>query len=660
MLNAAIGLMGVSLGLGGSVVGAFNAAIGARTGNVRQLRWARRYALLVGFGAVLAVVAMERALITRDFHLAYVAHVGSSRTPALFNVAAMWSALEGSILLWALILSGYLIAVVVRFRHRFDDPLVGWAMCALFAICAFFFGLMAGPSNPFRLTAPPIPLDGPGPNPLLQNHILMAFHPPILYLGYVGFSVPFAFAIGALVTGRVDDGWLVITRRWTLMAWGFLTVGILLGSWWSYEVLGWGGFWAWDPVENASFLPWLTATAYIHSVLAQQRRGMLRVWNLSLLCATFSLTILGTFLTRSGVLDSVHSFSKSNIGPAIIGFFTVIVLTSVGLIAWRGQRLRSAGAIDAVASREAAFLINNALFALFAFVVLLGTVFPLVIEALRGTRISVGRPYFDRMAIPIGLALLTLMAVAPILPWRMSSAALLRQRLTTSVAGAATVLAAAVLFGARGLVPAVGFALGGAAAGAATRQLSMNIRRHGLRGLLGASGGGMVVHLGFVMLAVAVTAAGAYSRRIELQLEPGKPVVFAGHTLEFRSTDQVIGRSLIERRALILVDGDRLLKPALQQFNGSSQTVGTPAIANSLSEDVYLSIVDLPTQGPIGVIVVIMPLAVWLWTGGAVMALGTALSIIPNRKPRHPSRLTQPDAVSVIDVPDELVTVTQP
>ena len=224
-----------------------------------------------------------------------------------------------------------------------DDPLVGWALVTLFVICGFFFLLMFGPANPFKEVAGTVPLDGPGPNPLLQNHPLMAVHPPILYLGYVGFSVPFAFAIAALVTGRVGEGWLLATRRWTLVAWGFLTVGILLGAWWSYEVLGWGGYWAWDPVENASFLPWLTATAFIHSVLVQERRGMLRVWNLALLCATFSLTILGTFLTRSGVLDSVHSFTESPIGPWLLGFFALTVAVSVGLIGWRGDRLRSPG-----------------------------------------------------------------------------------------------------------------------------------------------------------------------------------------------------------------------------------------------------------------------------------------------------------------------------
>ncbi|OWY61654.1 cytochrome C biogenesis protein CcmF, partial [cyanobacterium TDX16] len=318
----------------------------------------------------------------------------------------------------------------------------------------------------------------------------------MLYLGYVGFTVPFAFAIAALATGRVGEGWLVETRRWTLFAWGFLTIGIVLGAWWSYEVLGWGGYWAWDPVENASFLPWLTGTAYIHSVMVQERRGMLRVWNLSLLCATFSLTILGTFLTRSGVLDSVHAFSESDIGPMLLGFFALTVLVSVGLIGWRGDRLRAPGRIDSPISREGAFLANNVLFAAFAFIVLLGTVFPLIVEALNGERISVGTPYFNRMTTPIGLALLFLMAIAPALPWRKASAELLRDRLFWPAWAGVGTLVVAVALGATGLVPILTFGLAGFAGGAALRQIVLATRRQGWRGFVGRANGGMVVHLG--------------------------------------------------------------------------------------------------------------------------------------------------------------------
>ena len=320
--------------------------------------------------------------------------------------------------------------MVWRFRRQAADPLVAWATLVTLAVAAFFFGLMAGPADPFATVTGPVPANGLGPNVLLQDNPLVAFHPPLLYLGFVGFTIPFAFAVASLVTGRIGEGWQVATRRWTLFAWGFLTVGIVLGAWWSYQVLGWGGFWAWDPVENASFLPWLCATAYLHSVLVQERRGLLRVWNLSLVIATFCLTILGTFLTRSGVITSVHAFSDSDIGPLLLGFFGVVLAVGVGLIAWRGDRLRSQGGIDSAVSREGAFLLNNLLFVVFAFVVLLGTVFPLLYEAFRGQQVTVGAPYFNAMTLPIGLALLLLMAIGPALPWRKTTAGTLRDRLT--------------------------------------------------------------------------------------------------------------------------------------------------------------------------------------------------------------------------------------
>ena len=359
-------------------------------------------------------------------------------------------------------------------------------------------------AQPFQRVDVPPGYNGPGPNPLLQNHLLMAVHPPMLYLGYVGFTVPFAFAVAALATGRLGEGWLLETRRWTLFAWAFLTAGIILGSWWSWDVLGWGGYWGWDPVENASLLPWLTGTAYLHSVMVQERRGMLRVWNLSLVCATFALTILGTFLTRSGLVDSVHAFSADAVGPALLVFFALVVVVTVVLIAWRGDQLRSPGQIDSALSREASFLGNNLLFGAFAFVVLLGTVFPLIVEAVNGDRISVGTPFFDQMTMPVGLLLLFLMAVAPVLPWRKTTAERLSERLMWPGWAAAGGLLVALLLGARGLAPLLAFALAGFAGGAAVRQLALATRRQGWRGLVGRANGGMVVHIGVVVVAVAL------------------------------------------------------------------------------------------------------------------------------------------------------------
>jgi cytochrome c-type biogenesis protein CcmF len=637
-VNAALGVAGVSLGLGGSLLGVITVVSGLLRRQANLVRMGRVYVGVVLAGAVLAFVAMERALITRDFSLAYVAEVGSRATPPLFNFAALWSALEGSILLWALVLSGYIAAVTWHFRKRLEDPLVGWALVTLFVISGFFFLLMFGPANPFKEVAGAIPTDGPGPNPLLQNHILMAFHPPLLYLGYVGFSVPFAFAIAALVTGRVGEGWLLETRRWTLFAWGFLTIGIVLGAWWSYEVLGWGGVWAWDPVENAVFLPWLTGTAYIHSVLVQERRGMLRVWNLSLLCATFSLTILGTFLTRSGVLDSVHSFSESDIGAYLLTFFALSVGTSIALIGWRGDRLRSPGAIDSPVSREGAFLANNVLFAVFAFVVLLGTVFPLVVEALQDRRISVGRPYFDRMATPIGLALLFLMAVAPVLPWRKASAELLRHRLFWPAWCGVGAVVVAVAVGADGVAPLLAFGLGGFAAGAALRQVVLATRRQGWRGLVGRANGGMIVHLGVVMIAVALVSTQAYTRQYDVaNVKPGQTVSVGGHTFTYERTTSAEDDVKREIKADIRIDGSAVYAPALQLYRASGETIGTPSVRTGWREDVYLTLERVPdADGATTLTVRLVPFVMWLWVGAGLMVIGTLLAAFPGERRRRP------------------------
>ena len=675
MSNVAAGSAAVAAGLGAAVVGIAVTALGLAGRHRRWLRDARRLVLVMAIAAVAAVAVMERALITRDFTVKFVADHGSSTTPAVFNVATLWSALEGSILLWTLVLCGYAVVVAVKFGRRgpvalwgvgsgddrsvievrgrpLGDPMLGWAMLVMFAVSAFFFALMIGPADPFIAVEVPPGYDGPGPNPLLQNHILMAFHPPILYLGYVGFTVPFAFAMAALATGRLGEGWLAATRRWTVAAWGFLTFGIVLGAWWSYETLGWGGYWAWDPVENASFLPWLTGTAYLHSVMVQERRGMLRVWNLSLLIATFSLTILGTFLTRSGVLASVHSFTESGVGPAILGFFAVIVAVSLVLIAWRGDQLRTPGRIAAPISREGAFLANNALFAAFAFVVLLGTVFPLLVEAFDGRTISVGNPYFDRMTRPIGFALLFLMAVAPMLPWAGASrhppAELLGRRLLVPIWAAAAALVLAVAAGARGWAALLAFGLGGFAGGAALRQIFLAVRRHRWRGLVGRTNGGMVVHLGVVLVAVAFAASQSYVRQAEFDLEAGQPATFAGHEIVYVGSAVIAHENRTERVAFVRVDDAKTYGPAIATYPFASQTIGIPSVRSTLRDDVALSVLSFPEEaGADRVIlrVTVQPLVAWLWLGGIVMAAGTGLSLVTAR-----SRRREPDVAATAEM----------
>ena len=639
-ISGTVGRAFLLVGFIGAVFGAFAAFTGARRNDQQIIRLIPRFSTLSFAAAVGAFAAMEYAMITRDFSLAYVQKVGSWSTPALYNFAAVWSALEGSILMWVLVLAGYTAAVSFWVRKRMQDLIASWALGVMFVVSAFFFLVSFFPANPFAAGAPGV-LDGPGPNPLLQNHILVMFHPPILYLGYVGVTVPFAFAIAALITGRVGEGWLVATRRWSLFAWGFLTFGIALGSWWSYEVLGWSGVWAWDPVENASLLPWITGTAYIHSVLVQERRGMLRVWNISLLVATFSLTILGTFLTRSGVLNSVHAFSESSIGSWFLGLFAVVLVVSIGLIGWRGDKLRSPGVIDSPLSREAAFLANNVLFAVFAFVVLLGTVFPLVIEALQNRQIAVGAPFFDKLSMPIGLALLTLMAIAPVLPWRKASTETLRQRLFWPAWCGVAALVASLLLGAYGLAPLLTFTLGGVSAGAAMRQVVLATRRQGWRGLVGRANGGMIVHLGVILIAVALGASNSFSKSQELSLVANVEANFSGHTFELKDVVEVRDDRSISVKALVLVDGKKVYAPAITKYTRIGMNVGTPSVRTSLTTDIYLTLEPPVRQdaNEARIKVFIKPMIIWLWIGTALMAVGTVLAAFPGRR-RKPTDAT--------------------
>jgi len=509
--------------------------------------------------------------------------------------------------------------------------------------------LMAGPADPF-LHNPAALAQGAGPNALLQDNPLVAMHPPLLYAGFVGFTVPFAFAIAMLVTGRVHDTWPLEQRRWTVLAWGVLSVGIVLGAWWSYQVLGWGGFWGWDPVENAALLPWLTATAYIHSVIVQDRRGLFRVWNLSLAIATFALTILGTFFTRSGVLQSVHAFSSSTLGPLLIGFFFVTVGVGVALLAWRGDRLRSPVGVDHALSREGLFVANNVLFVGFAVVVLLGTVFPLLYEAVNGGQVSVGSPYFATVAVPMSVVLLVLMTLAPLVGWRSLDASVLWNRVRFSAWSALAVVTVLLVSGVRRPTVLFAYFLGAAAAGAALRTLRGSFTSAYRRGNLWSavrapSTGGMVVHVGVVVLALAIVTSTSYATRTEVTLARGQSTVVDGQFMTFQgfSTVRDSLESALQLRVLV---NHRTLLPAVTTYHGrSGQTVGTPAIDSNLARDVYLTFDAIGGNGatsgaqvqgnlPTGSVVIgvtVEPLLAWLWIGGLMIGAGSALSFVRRR-----------------------------
>jgi cytochrome c-type biogenesis protein CcmF len=647
-MRAQLGYGLLTIGTAAAALGLVTTAAGIVRKQPRLLDLGRRYVVLVLLAALGAFIVMETALFGHDFSLEYVANNVARATPGLYTFTAAWAALEGSILLWGLLLSVYVAATAWRFRRRADDPLVAWATLVQFAVLLFFFALMLFAANPFKQVNGLVPLDGRGPNPLLQNHPLVAIHPPTLYAGLVGFTIPFSFAIAALVTARFGEGWLADVRRTTLIAWGFLTAGIVLGAWWSYAVLGWGGYWGWDPVENASFLPWLTATAFIHSVMVQERRGMLRVWNLSLVLATFCLTILGTFLTRSGVVNSVHAFSQSAIGPWLLTFLGICAFTAVGLVAWRGDKLRAPGRIDSPVSREAAFLLNNLLFAGFALVVLTGTVFPLLVEALQNKQITVGQPYFERLGVPIGIALLFLMAIGPVLPWRAASGELLRSRLLIPAWAGGLTLLVAVAAGARGIANVLAFALGAFTIASIGRSaiIGVRARRHVHRheGWARAATqtvrgnprlyGGLLVHLGVVVVAVALaTTAGGTTRR-ELQLNPGESATVRGHKVTFLDRELERSPQKTTIKARVRIAGVGSFAPAISTFPNAAEGIGTPSIHTTPWRDWYLTLSSSPTSGRVTIGVQVGTMVMWLWIGGLIMVIGTAVALVPPRRRR--------------------------
>ena len=667
-----IRLLGHSAILAALVLAAFG-AVAAVVGVRRARSDLLRSAQLATYGTfallLVANFAMVYALVTHDFSVSYVAQVGNRSVPVFYTVISLWGALEGSILFWGLVLAGYSAAVVYLNRDN-HGSLVPYATATLLAIGVFFYLLLIGPADPF-VRVSPVPADGPGPNPLLQNHILMGIHPPLLYLGYVGLSVPFAFAIGALLSGRVEDGaWLRLTRRWTLAAWAFLSLAIMAGMWWSYEVLGWGGYWAWDPVENASFLPWLTATAFLHSAMVEERRGLLRVWNLSLIVATFLLTIFGTFLTRSGIVASVHAFAEGEIGYWFLSFIAICLVFSLALLLGRSQALRSTGRLGGVASRETVFLLNNLVLTVFTFTVLLGTVYPLVAEAMRGVKVSVGAPFFNRMTLPLIVALLFLLGVGPALPWRAATRAELREGFAAPALAGLAALAAAFALGTRHPYALVAFTFAGWAGatnlGEFRRGAAARMRVHGegpltaLVRLVRSNGrryGGYVAHLGILLMAVGITASSAFRLEVERTLRPGETMTVDGYTLRF---DGVAAREEPRRfvvwadMALLGPDGGsrEVLRPRLNFYRTSDQPITTPAVRERPHEDLYLVLMAFERDGSsVTIQALVEPLVVWIWIGGVIVALGALVSLLSGRRGDRPGRLARGEAVRVKRVP---------
>ena len=649
-MTATVGSLALWLALTLAAYGLVAASLGART---RREGWvaSARGAVLAQFAAVsLAVFVLERALIESDFSIRYVAQNSSLATAWVYKVSGLWAALEGSILLWEWLLAACSALVVGLYARRHAE-LMPHVVTVLLAVSAFFLAVMCFVSSPFERLVP-APADGRGLNPLLENPG-MAFHPPALYLGYVAFTVPFAFALAALVTGRLGAEWITTTRRWTVAAWWALSAGILLGAWWAYQVLGWGGYWAWDPVENASLLPWLTGTAFLHSVMIQERRDMLKVWNLSLVILTFTLTLFGTFLTRSGIIASVHAFAGSPaMGTAFLGFLALTLLVSFGLVAARSDRLGGRAELESLVSRESAFILNNVVLLAATFSVLFGTVYPLVSEAARGVKASVGAPYFNVVNFPILLAVLLLMGVGPVIAWRRASLDHLRRNFlipaVVALSAAGALAAAGVRQGQVLTIVALSVFVAAAVVrdvvrGVAARRASEGGRGRALLRLLARNHrryGGFAVHLGVVIIFVGVAGSSGYGRQVEQTVSVGEAVSIGRYRVEFEGVRQMMnGTHLAVVAGFQIRNSDTpvgRLEPAKLFYPSQQQPVARVAIRSTWREDLYVILTDFAQDGSAATIkAMVNPLLMWLWIGAAVITVGTAWALLPDRRERR-------------------------
>ena len=646
MILGPLGTASVLLALGMSVYGVFAGVIGTRRRDANLVASARLSAVAVALALTVAMALLELALLTDDFGVGYVANTSSTASPTWVKVVTLWAALDGSILLWAWTLSLYTAALALFAPNTALRP---WGLVVMQSVQIFFVGVVAFVTNPFTVVAVP-PLDGPGPNPLLQNHWMMAVHPLLMYLGIVGLTVPFAYAVAALLIKRPGSEWMRETRLWTLIGWGFLSAAIVAGGWWSYEVLGWGGYWAWDPVENLIFLPWLTATAFLHSVQVQERRRMLKVWNIFLIVLTFNLTILSTFLIRSGVLSSVHSFGDGPVGPVFLVFFLFVTATTFGLVALRWDQLRDHAELDSPVSREGGFLLNNVLFTAITFAVLLGTLFPLIVEAFTGDKVTVDAPFFDRVSLPLWMAVLALMGIGPLLPWRRAEGQTLLKNIAWLSLGAVVSGLAAYLLGVRKVYPLLTIALSGYNLVSIGLLLFGAVRaRRRVTGRKAVSVfkdyalenrrrfGSMIVHFGVVIIALGVAGSSGYRVDTQLKLTFGEPVSFQGYELTAMRpyTENLAHRSSQGAVIEVSQNGRRLedLRPRINRFTNAEQTVTTPGVLYLPFEDVYLNLASIDESGDFIVVrAVRSPLITWIWLGGLVLVIGTAYALLPPRQ----------------------------
>lgn len=632
-----------------------SSALGARLDRPALVASGRRALYVVAAFLVTACVSLILSFTTHDFGARYVYEHSSLSMPWQYTTTAFYSGQEGSLLYWATTLSLF-AALAVALHGRSPARLMPWVAVVLGSILSFLLIALNFISTPFTRTSV-VPLDGLGLNPLLQDPGMLV-HPPMLLLGYMSLSVPFAFAIAALITGELDSGWLRSIRRWTLAAWTIQTTGLLLGAWWAYHVLGWGGYWGWDPVENAALLPWLTATAFLHSTMVQERRGSLKVWNLALIIATFALCIFGTFEVRSGIISSVHSFAYSAIGGVFLGFLAAVLLISIGLFVYRLPRLRPEHDFDSVVSREGSFLLNNLLLTGIAFATFWGTLFPLLSSSFRGQTMTVGADFYQQVNGPLFAILILVMGIGPLLAWRRASWPSVWRNFRWPALIAAVVAIALPILGVRDFWAVVGFVICAFSAATILYEVWRGVRVRHAHGENYAQAalmlfnrhrvryGGYLVHMGLIILAVGVIGGHFFQTQQEAQLKRGESMTVAGYTLRFDRAfgETEPGADAVKAQFTLLRGGQTLrqIEAGQRTFaNFPDQPVSIISISTFGLDDVYVFVSSIDGADATSVRVFVNPLTPLVWMGGVLMLLGGILCWWPERR-RRPTLIEQP------------------
>ena len=653
-MTPVIGGLALNLALGLAIIAIIFHVLYLRSGDGRLFLSGQRAALAVSLLSFFATIILTQLLITSNFDVDYVAHYTSQETPLIYKFTALWAGQSGSLLFWLFILSLYAIIAILQ-NQRSQLKLMPWVMIVLVTVQLFFLILVNFITNPFAPTETDFVIaNGLGLNPLLQN-ATMAIHPPMLYLGYVGFTVPFAFSIAAMAQRDMNALWMRTVRQWLLFVWLMLSIGVMLGGWWAYQELGWGGYWAWDPVENASFMPWLAGTALLHSVMIQEKKDMLKVWNMVLIIITFTLCIFGTFLTRSGVMSSVHSFTASSLGPIFLGFVFFILVVSFGLMSRRMQLLRSKKRIESFSSRESGFLFNNVVFIVMCFAVLWGTLFPVISEAVRGTKITVGAPFFNQINIPIGLVLLCLTGIGPLLVWRKTSKQSFIRNFTTPVIAGLVMALILYITNIRGYV-LISFSLSVFVLTTISLEFARGIRSritvHKENPLTAfwrllrknrSRYGGYIVHVGIVFMFIGFTGH-AFDSEKEFGLKKDETNHLSGYTFVLQNIREEerpnhyawiadLHVSDASGKEIVMLHPEKRIYFHRNPDPERRQPHSELDIYSTMKQDIYSIFNSVALENGVAYLkIMINPLVNWVWFGGFIFVLGTLVALWPPKK----------------------------